>query len=168
MIKEVHSSQFTVHSKMIFLFSVFCFLGTICYAESISSTELIENAKEYDGKEVVFQGEVIGDKMKRGNYIWINVFDGKNALGVFLENSALCNITFTGDYEHIGDIVEIKGIFHKACLKHGGDLDIHANSIRKLKEGYRTIHKPSKGKFRIVLWLTAVLFTLIVVMIIKK
>ncbi len=172
--KRVHSLQFIVHrsqliiySILFFLSSVFCLLSSVCYAESISSTELIENARLYDGKEVTFQGEVIGDIMKRGNFSWVNISDEKNAVGVFLENSIGSNIIFTGDYDHRGDMVEVKGIFHRACRQHGGDLDIHADKITKLTNGYKVIHRADQKKVKAALWLMAILFCLTVVAIIK-
>ena len=33
----------------------------------VSSVELIEKAKELDGKEVIYEGEVIGEVMTRGS-----------------------------------------------------------------------------------------------------
>lgn len=145
-----------------------CHFTTCCYADSISSEELIQNAKEYDGKEVVFQGEVIGDIMKRGNFCWVNISDGKSAIGVFLENSIIGDIKFRGDYDHIGDIVEARGIFHRSCIEHGGDLDIHASYMAKLKDGHKIIHKIDQKKVRAVLWLTGILFIVIMVAIITK
>ncbi|HZD60417.1 MAG TPA: DNA-binding protein, partial [Anaerolineae bacterium] len=45
-------------------------------AYAISSTELIKNAKEYEHTRVSFEGEAVGDIMKRGSYGWINIHDG--------------------------------------------------------------------------------------------
>ncbi len=155
-------------TQIFLLVTSYWLLVTGCYAGPVSSEELINNAKLYDGKEVVFQGEVIGDVMKRGNFSWININDGQNAVGIFFENSIPYNITFTGDYDHRGDIVEVKGVFHRACIEHGGDLDIHAAKITKLKEGYAVIHKPGQYKTKITLWLTIFLFILIAVVTIKR
>jgi hypothetical protein len=137
-------------------------LVTNSYAAGISSDELIRNAKEYDGKEVVFQGEVIGDIMKRGDFCWMNISDGKNTLGIFLKKSLVDNVASTGGYNHVGDIVEAKGIFHRACLEHGGDLDMHVSKIIKLKDGYKVIRKMDQKKIRVVLWLAGILFVLII------
>lgn len=139
-----------------------------CFAAGISSDELIQNAKEYDGKEVVFQGEVIGDIMKRGKFYWVNISDGKNAIGVFLDAPMPIDIKFTGDYSHIGDTVEVKGIFHRACLKHGGDLDIHAGDMSKIKDGYMISHAIDQCRPKAVLWLTGILFVLVAAALIDK
>lgn len=134
----------------------------------VSSTELIENAKLYDGKDVVFQGEVIGDVMKRGDFSWVNINDGQNAIGVFFENSISCGITFTGDYDHRGDIVKVRGVFHRACLEHGGDMDIHAAGIVKLKDGNRVIHKVDRKKLQTILWLSIILVIFTMGAVIKR
>lgn len=143
-------------------------LATNCFAGPVSSEELIKNAKEYDGKEVVFQGEAIGDIMKRGNFYWVNISDGKSALGVFFSKTVLSDIMFTGDYNHTGDTVEVKGIFHRSCLEHGGDLDIHASVMTKVKHGSKIIHKIGRKKTGAVLWLTGILFIVIVLTAISK
>lgn len=120
--------QFVVCSVLFFLF-------TTCYAEPISSTELISNAKQYDGRTVVYEGEVIADIMVRGRFAWINVKDNKNAIGVWIDKDLVKDITYTGSYKSKGDWIEITGVFHRACEQHGGDLDIHAQKIRKIRVG---------------------------------
>jgi hypothetical protein len=126
---------FRLFSVLCPLFSVLYSLSSVCFAQSISSIELINNAKQYDGKTITYEGEVIGDVMKRGDFAWINLNDGVQAIGVWLQNSLLKDITFTGSYSSKGDMVEVKGVFHRACPEHGGDLDIHAQSIRKISPG---------------------------------
>jgi hypothetical protein len=102
----------------------------------VTSTELINNAKEYDKKEVIYSGEVIGDIMKRDEYAWINVSDGDNAIGIWLPFEETKKIEYTGQYRYRGDIVKITGIFNRACPEHGGDLDIHSKSIEVVERGY--------------------------------
>jgi len=126
-IKKVVSCQLSVVSVL--------FLLSIAYAQPISSTDLINNAKEYDGKIVVYAGEVIGDIMVRGENAWINVNDNKSAIGIWAAKELTKTITNTGSYKSKGDRVEITGVFHRACLEHGGDLDMHAQTIRKIGFG---------------------------------
>ena len=110
-------------------------LASINSAEAVSSKDLIENAKDYDGKIVSFQGEVIGDIMKRGDFAWINVSDANNTIGVWISEDLANKITYTGDYKHRGDYVKIVGEFHRACSLHNGELDIHAERLTILKKG---------------------------------
>jgi hypothetical protein len=108
----------------------FGFFVRSSFAQPVGSNDLINNARQYDGKVVVYAGEIIGDIMKRGDYAWINVLEGGSAIGVWVERSLLKEISFSGSYKSIGDGVEITGVFHRACPEHGGDLDIHAQSLR--------------------------------------
>jgi hypothetical protein len=146
---------------------VLCFmLCAPCFAQPISSAELINNAKEYDGKSVVYQGEVIGDVMKRGGFAWINVHDGRNAVGIWLDNALTKEIIYTGSYQTIGDSVEIIGIFSRSCPEHGGDLDIHAQSLRKIASGRLLVKRLNLNKrnfvfvllgFLILIWILTLL-----------
>lgn len=126
---------------------LFLFYAT-SYAQEISSAELIKNAQAYDGKMVVYKGEIIGDVMRRGNYAWVNVLDGENdnAIGIWTPNVLIKDIGYTGSYKSIGDEVEISGIFHRACLEHGGDLDIHAQTITKTAAGRLVADRLNSGK----------------------
>jgi hypothetical protein len=115
-------------------------------AQAISSTELINNAKQFDGKQVVYEGEVIGDVMLRGDYAWINVNDSNKAIGVWVKASLAKAISYTGSYKSKGDWIEVVGIFNRACPEHGGDLDIHAQSLRKISSGRYIQERLNPGK----------------------
>lgn len=118
-----------------FLVSGYWFLVSPGYSQPVSSTELINNAGQYDNKAVTYQGEAIGDVMRRGEYAWVNIHDGENAIGIWLASNLADGILYTGSYQYIGDIVEVEGVFHRACPEHGGDLDIHAQKLIKIKSG---------------------------------
>ena len=102
----------------------------------LGSNELIDHAIDYDKKEIVYSGEVIGDIMNRGQNCWINVSDGDNAIGVWADRSSTENIEYKGNYRYTGDEVKVTGVFNKACPEHGGDLDIHAQKIEITGKGY--------------------------------
>jgi hypothetical protein len=108
---------------------------------SVTSDELINNAKDYDKKIVVYSGEIVGDIMNRGENAWINIFDGTNAIGVWITAEDAKKIKYAGKYSITGDTVKVTGIFDRACPKHGGDLDIHANKLDILKQGHADIKK---------------------------
>ncbi|MDD5059714.1 MAG: DNA-binding protein [Candidatus Omnitrophica bacterium] len=111
------------------------FCPGIALSGGISSEDLIRNARQYDGKLVVYSGEVIGDVMNRGKFAWVNINDGDNAIGIWMSINLAKEIKITGSYKSRGDILEVTGIFNRACLEHGGDLDIHAQAIRKVSNG---------------------------------
>ena len=126
-------------------------------------SELIENAEEYDGKTILFKGEAIGDPLKRGDHTWVNVSDGNNsAVGVYMTSSQASEISTYGAYEKKGDILVITGTFHEACFEHGGDLDIHADSVQIDKAGYRMADPWSYKQLMAALFLAAAAGSLLV------
>lgn len=171
MIREVISYKLGVISfiMLIVLTSHFSFLTShFCYAQTISSRELIEQAKEYDGKTVTYQGEVIGEIMVRGDYAWVNVNDGQNAIGIWAKKDLIKGIVYKGDYKHMGDKIEIMGIFNRACPQHGGDLDIHAQRIVKLVEGKEIKFILDEGKKKLAIYLGVGLLCLLILRILKQ
>jgi len=142
------------------LFFIFCSLFSVCYAQAISSVELINKARDYDGKTVVYQGEVIGDVMARGEYAWININDGRNAIGIWIRKDLAKSIIYTGAYKTRGDQVEVIGIFQRSCAVHGGDLDLHAESMRRIKDGNNLEEKLSSRRMALAFILGAIVLLL--------
>ena len=136
--------------KSFFLLLVLCLVPTVsssnCYAQTPASLELINNAKQYDGKTVNYRGEVIGDIMIRGDYAWLHVNDGIIAIGIWAPKTLIGDIRYAGDYHKKGDIVEVFGAFHRSCSEHGGDLDIHAYEIKKVILGNSVVQPISRKK----------------------
>ena len=148
--------------------SLILLCSTVCFAQPVSSTELINSAKQYDGKTVVYAGEIIGDIMARGDYAWINVNDGKNAIGIWVGKDLVKEITYTGSYKFKGDVVEVNGVFHRACIQHGGDLDIHAQSLTKIIPGQPTPEIPNFKKGNIVILLLGALVVIWILTLLKR
>lgn len=152
---------------IIFIFTFYIF-NFYCYAQSISSIELINNAKVYDGKTVIYEGEIIGDIMARGNYAWMNVNDGNSAIGIWINTSLTKDIFYTGSYESKGDRVEVTGIFHRACPEHGGDLDIHAQGLRKIGSGKLVLEKLNLDKRNQAIVLLGILSLVWILTLLKR
>lgn len=123
------------------------FLLTPGLVRAESGKELTENPTSFDGKQVTFQGEVIG-VMIRGDYAWVNLFDSGYAVGIWSRADDARMVSSVGDYNNVGDKVEVIGIFHMACLEHGGDMDIHAESFEISSKGHTIERMPN---FMIVL-----------------
>ncbi len=136
---------------------------TLSYAETVTSTELIEKAKEFDGKTVMYKGEVITDIFNRGEYSWANLSDGANAIGIWCESSKLNAVKFIGKYKQKGDILEVSGIFNRACPLHGGELDIHAKTLRIVKQGFLSIEGIDKNRIKISIGLFLLTFLIIII-----
>ncbi len=125
---------------LLFIIILYLLLPASVFADTIGSSELIEKSKELDKQLVTYEGEVIGDIMKRGDFAWINVNDGNNAVGIWLPISEAQKIKYTGSYKYIGDSVRIEGRFYRACPEHGGELDIHCSSLEIVQSGYPKVN----------------------------
>ncbi len=138
------------------------------FSKGLSSNELLKNAKQYDGKPITYSGEAIGDVMSRGEFAWVNLNDGENAIGAWVSGILTKEINFTGTYKSRGDILEITGIFHRACLEHGGDLDIHVQTLRKISGGNIINHKLDFLKVKLALILFGALFLIWILTLFKR
>ena len=117
-----------------------------CYAQTSTSLDLINYAKQYDGKTISYKGEVIGEVMIRQDYAWLQINDGIIAIGIWAPKTMIQDIGYAGDYHKKGDTVEVSGTFHRSCSEHGGDLDIHASEIKKITSGSSIIQPISRKK----------------------
>ena len=155
---------------LITLFLVFAFQLSACLpsgmaygAQAYSSKELIENANSLDGKVVIYKGEVVTAIMNRGEYSWVNLNDGDNAIGVWCKSDEISVVKFIGGYKFKGDLVEVEGIFHRACSEHGGDLDIHSYMIKIVQQGHKVKENLDVKKLRasIIIFLVILLAVVI-------
>ena len=108
---------------------------------------LIEHSLTRDQQIVVIEAEVIGEVLERGDFAWLNVNDGTNAIGVYTDIDLTSQLTTFGDYFHVGDKIRIVARFERSCLEHGGEMDLHATSITVIKKGYATEHEVTALKF---------------------
>jgi hypothetical protein len=156
--------------SLIFIVSLVLFIiySKFSCAQPVSSADLINRAGQYDFKSVVFEGEVIGDIMRRGDYAWVNVFDGENALGIWTRSDLAGEIKYTGGYKSKGDGIEVTGIFHRACPEHGGDLDIHAQGLRRVAQGRNTQEKINPAKIAQALVLLGVVVLIWILTLLKR
>jgi len=152
----------------ILIFAFLCLVPAAARAEAVSSDELISRAKDYDGKAVLYEGEVIGDVMVRGDYAWINVNDGISALGIWLPKALAQSIRYTGSYKSKGDRVRVRGVFRRACPEHGGDLDIHADTLNQIRYGEVVKERVDVVKVNNALALAGVLCLTLILMQLRR
>jgi len=126
----------------------------------------------WNGKTVTFHGEAIGEVMVRDTYAWIHLNDdgymeknveegaaltGYNSgMAIWVPAELTKQIDTYGDYKHEGTIVEITGVFNAACKEHGGDMDIHATTLRILRVGHPVVDPIAPWKVWLALALIAV------------
>lgn len=148
--------------KIVFVTLILLSFSTIGFAkERPTFNDIIENGKAYDDKTITVQGEAVGEAMGRGAYTWINITDGTIPMGIWLKTEDAKMVKLFGDYHHKGDVIEVTGVFNRACDIHGGDMDIHANSISIIKKGEITSHTLSVKKLYISIGLTIINLILI-------
>ena len=137
-----------MHQKTVFFIIALLLLLAPAVAladgNAVGSNDLIDHAKDYDNQTIVYEGEVLGDILYRGDHAWLAVFDGNNTIGVFVTAEQAKQITVVGGYGKHGDTIRIEGVFHRACAEHGGDLDLHAASVTVIAEGMRLSMTPSR------------------------
>ncbi len=153
--------------KLNFLILFFLLANNVFAQSLVNSVDLITQEKKYDKSNILFEGEVIGDIMKRGDFAWINVNDGQNAIGIWLKKSLTDSIKFTGDFKHIGDRIKVIGVFSKNCPEHGGDLDIHGESLVVINPGKEKQQEIDVEKLKVVKSLTITLIIVVMVWIFK-
>lgn len=121
------------------------------YGEQYSINDLIENGKDFDKSNISINGEAIGEALKRGDYTWININDGTNAIGIYMSTANADKVSNYGGFKQVGDNLEVKGIFNRACKEHGGDMDIHASSVSIVEKGKSTSTNISSNKLILLL-----------------
>ncbi|HOU09709.1 MAG TPA: hypothetical protein PL044_03700 [Clostridiales bacterium] len=114
----------------------FFFTVTANAADTVKINDLINKMTYYNGRLVTVEGEAVGETLERGEYAWVNINDGSNAIGIWLTSGDAERISYFGDYKHIGDTVRITGVFSENCSEHGGDVDIHCDRMDIVCKGY--------------------------------
>lgn len=118
----------------------------------ISINDLISESHDFDIETVMIEAEVILEVLERGDHAWINVNDGTNAIGVYLPIEMTEEIKVFGDYNHRGDIVSITGVFSRNCDEHGGEIDIHATSLKIVERGFVVTHEIPMWKWIVTMF----------------
>lgn len=124
-----------------------CLAITAAAKEEVTTINtLVENTSAYDQQVVTVEGEAIGEVLERGEYSWVNISDGTNAIGIWMKTVDADILEYFGDFKHIGDTIRITGAFSRDCTEHGGDADIHCSSYEIVKPGYSVSDPVSNTK----------------------
>jgi hypothetical protein len=98
--------------------------------------ELASMQSGLDGQAVTFTGEVVSEQLAGGDgHVWVNVLSSGVAIGVWMPRDLGEDLEVFGSYSHTGDMVRVTGVLHEGCDQHGGDLDVHAESLELLERG---------------------------------
>ena len=132
-------------SLIILLFSTFTFANSLITGERLNA-----EGEQHNGKIIAFQGEAIGDIMKRGEYAWVNLKEGDFLIGVWMTYKDAKKIKYIGRYGSKGDCLRIEGIYNENCPEHFGEKDIHAINVEIINEGSLDKEELDMGK----IWLS--------------
>lgn len=116
----------------------------------VSSTEVNQCPRRFDGRLVTYIGEVVGDVLQRDGGAWVQInddayglvagplpshrnFSGTNSgLAVWLPQHTFETVHTPGRRGIRGDIVRVVGTLHRADPNDGGGLTIRAREIAVL------------------------------------
>lgn len=129
----------------LFIFTVAVQADNILPKTKFPIANLIEQAKMRDGEMVVIAGEAIGECMSRGKHAWINVSDGSACIGVWMRGQMADKVSIFGSGERTGDVVRVRGTFHRSGPEHEGETYIHVTSLSVIEHGTeRQLPLPTK------------------------
>lgn len=129
---------------------------------------LISDSELYDGQTITLSGETLLSGLKQGNMRWININDGSNAIGLFMDLHAYEKINWYGRYGVVGDQVLVTGTFNRACREHGGDMDIHVSTLEVTKTGYKKSVSIGTTKMYLAVLLTGLTLMLLALYSVSK
>lgn len=91
---------------------------------------LLSAGQRQDGNDVVFTGEATGSPIIADEgHVWVNMKNSGAMIGVYMSNDLAEQITHYARYEHTGDTITVRGVYHLACVDHNGELEVHADQI---------------------------------------
>nr|WP_300093468.1 DNA-binding protein [Sedimentibacter sp.] len=135
--------------------------------EIIEINSLIENAAELDQKKVTVSGEAVGEIMNRGSHSWININDGTNAIGIWMNSSDAQKVKYFGSYKYKGDVLKVSGIFNRTCKEHGGETDIHGITLEIQETGSGVVEQMSSTKIAVAVLLAVLAASLTALFLIE-
>lgn len=116
----------------------------------LTPAEAVALALESDGAPATVRGEALGEALTApGGKRWVNIGREGTALGVVMTAEQAASVPQFGLYRQRGATLEVSGVLNSACDEHGGDLDLHADTVSVLDEGGAIADPLHPGK----LWL---------------
>lgn len=125
----------------------------------VSSGELIDCPGAYDGRTVIYEGEVVRAVLRRGERAWVQLNDdvyglrigplpahratmgGNSGMPVSIPADDADRITYVGDARAQGDRLRVEGTFHRADPSDAGGPTIQADHVEVTAPG-QPVHQP--------------------------
>lgn len=130
----------------------------------VSAGELIDCPAIFDGRRVVYVGEVIDAVLPRGNRAWVQLNDdpysgeagplpqsrtalgGNSGIAVSIPREAAQRVDHVGSYRAQGDVLRVMGRYHAADPADGGAPAIQADQVRIVRPGHDIAHRVSSTR----------------------
>lgn len=134
-------------------------LDELLEGHRVTSTQVLGCPAAFDGRSVVFTGELVGDLLARDGGAWVLVNDddyalevgplpahrdrrGTNSgLSVWLPDRLHGLVTGLGGPGRRGDLVRVEGVVRRADPDDGGGLTLRADTLQVLAPSVR-VHEP--------------------------
>jgi hypothetical protein len=145
----------------------------------VTSNELFDCPEAYDGRKVVYRGEVVGALLDRAVGVWSQLNDdvyaellgplpahrdsrgGNAGVGVLLPHGAVDLVSFIGGPQTRGDVLEVEGTFHRVDPT-GEVAVIHADAAERMADG-EPFPDPPLADRRWAAWLAIIVALALVV-----
>ncbi len=102
----------------------------------LTPAQVVEIDRALDGSVIELQGEAIGESLRaHGGGRWINLLGDGTAIGVWMTEEQAATVRLFGDHRTDGDIVRVTGVVNVSCDQHGGEFDVHAESVFVIEPG---------------------------------
>lgn len=130
-------------------------LRTASTAQPVKASDLIECPQLYDGRKVVYEGEVVRAILRRGDRAWVQVNDdayaldlgplpehrtavgGNSGIAVSIPAESATQLRHVGRHQQQGDVIRVSGTFHRADRADGGGPTIQAATVVISRFGHR-------------------------------
>jgi hypothetical protein len=124
----------------------------------VSSATLIDCPAEFDGRTVVFVGEVVGAVLRRGSHAWLQLNDdsyalaggplpthritagGNAGLAVRVPAAVADGIEHVGGHRARGDVLHVTGVFEQTHPADAGGPAIEAREAHLVRRGEDVTH----------------------------
>ncbi len=145
----------------------------------VSSNNLFDCPQTYDGRDVIYRGEVVGALLARDAGVWTQLNDdvyaellgplpahrdyrgGNAGVGVLLPHASADRVAFVGGPQTRGDVLEVQGTFHRVDPT-GEVAVIHADAAQLVADGEPFPDPPLRDR-RWAAWLAVIVALALVV-----
>ena len=145
----------------------------------VTSNDLFDCPEAYDGRRVVYRGEVVGALLERAAGVWTQLNDdvyaellgplpahrdyrgGNAGVGVLLPHGAVELVSFIGGPQTRGDVLEIQGTFHR--VDPTGEVAVIRAETAELQANGELFPDPPLADRRWAAWIAVVVAVALVV-----